>query len=97
MGGHRQEKGGHKIIPIRLLSTLTSFQVRYSLRVTTDDPAAMHQPSLNVSHSGSLPSTPETLRIGLPCTGVKASAVLVTVEVTINVEGEEQGRSYEIR
>ena len=65
--------------------------------MTTSDPTAMHQPSLNVSHSGTLPSAPETVRVSLPCTGAKEEAVLVTIGISVKVEGEKEDRELRIK
>ena len=45
---------------------------------------AMYQPSLNVSHSGRLPTKEQIVRISLPCTG--RIHAIVDIDITINFD-----------
>ncbi|SPP85511.1 tyrosine-protein kinase Dnt [Drosophila guanche] len=58
----------------------------YSINVVSSDPEVLPRPSLNVSHSGEIPTYIQTWAIELRCSGVRAAEVDVSVslEVVLN-------------
>lgn len=57
--------------------------VRYDIKISSNDSDALRQPHLNVSHSGVIPLEASTWRVTLPCTRKKTADVLVTIDIRI--------------
>lgn len=55
----------------------------YDVEVDVSNLEALSKPYLNISSSGSVPTSPQTFSVALPCTGLLAAEV--NVSITLNV------------
>lgn len=61
------------------------------MKLSTSDPLALHQPTLNISHSGLVPTSPPfVFRVTLPCSGRQAGKVTVGLEIEVDLENGEK-------
>jgi RYK receptor-like tyrosine kinase len=60
-------------------------QLPYVIAVDVSNKEALDTPRLNVSTEGSVPTTPQTFRVALPCSGVKDAEVNVTLSINITL------------
>lgn len=57
----------------------------YAIGVDVSNKEALDSPRLNVSTEGNVPTTPQTFRVALPCSGVKDAEVNVTLSINITL------------
>jgi RYK receptor-like tyrosine kinase len=62
-----------------------SVQLPYLIAVDVSNKEALDTPRLNVSAEGTVPTTPETFRVSLPCSGAKDAEVNVTLSINITL------------
>jgi RYK receptor-like tyrosine kinase len=60
-------------------------QLPYLIAVDVPHNDALGAPRLNVSTEGSVPTTTETFRVALPCSGLKDAEVNVSLSVNITL------------
>ena len=60
-------------------------QLPYAIGVDVSNKEALDTPRLNVSTEGNVPTTPQTFRVALPCSGVKDAEVNVTLSINITL------------
>jgi len=60
-------------------------QLPYAIGVDVSNKEALDAPRLNVSTEGNVPTTPQTFRVALPCSGVKDAEVNVTLSINITL------------
>ena len=66
-------------------------QIPYKMKLSTSDPLALHQPTLNISHSGLVPTSPPfVFRVTLPCSGRQAGKVIIGLEIEVELESGEK-------
>ncbi|KAJ8923848.1 hypothetical protein NQ315_010430 [Exocentrus adspersus] len=57
----------------------------YAIKVETSNSLALPPPKLNISSIGSIPNSPQTFTISLPCSGVVEAEVDITILINITV------------
>ncbi|KAJ9592192.1 hypothetical protein L9F63_001308, partial [Diploptera punctata] len=57
----------------------------YLISVDVSNKEALDTPRLNVSSEGNVPTTPQTFRVALPCSGSKDAEVDVTLSINITI------------
>jgi hypothetical protein len=60
-------------------------QLPYAIAVDVPNNDALGEPRLNVSTEGSVPTTVQTFRVALPCSGLKDAEVNVSLSVNITL------------
>ncbi|GLV43127.1 doughnut on 2 [Carabus blaptoides fortunei] len=63
--------------------SLTGRPLQYDVEVEIPSQEALNQPYLNISTSGSVPTLPQTFSVALPCSGIIAAEVNVTITLNI--------------
>ncbi|KAG4073068.1 hypothetical protein HA402_009487 [Bradysia odoriphaga] len=58
----------------------------YNINIATSDVAVLPRPTMNISHTGNMPTNIETFSIEMRCTGLRPAEVevTITIEVTLN-------------
>ncbi|KAL3290181.1 hypothetical protein HHI36_023541 [Cryptolaemus montrouzieri] len=63
---------------------LAGYPLPYSIDVTANS-AALYPPQLNISATGNVPRSSQIFSISLPCTGLAAAEVMITININISV------------
>ncbi|CAB4068569.1 RYK [Lepeophtheirus salmonis] len=67
-----------------LFTWKTTQKVDYALFLERSDSESMYQPSVNVSHRGTVPRKEQVWRVTLPCSGRVKADVLVTIKLSLS-------------